>query len=279
MARVTLTKKQLATQAGESLLTLLMSITHDGELSLGEIDSLRQWLSDNAEGTIIPAVAWLRELVTAVLADGHVTTEERAELLLAFERVLPLEERLVAKMKRRTAVGMAVDPDVDGAPERTSARRPRHEQPATERQIDYLRFLGAEFDESRITKVEASALIDERLSLGKPVSNRQMMVLRFWDQAAIAGEGKASISSWMDAWYAEEPRRLEAWEMWKRENGDDGRQGDPTRVPVGAGFEYLNRVPLATSPDGGNPTASTWSAIIGFAVLTGLVWLGIKLLW
>lgn len=279
MARVTLTKKQIATQAGESLLALLVSITHDGELSLGELDSLRHWLGDNAEGASIPAVAWLRELVTAVLADGHVTPEERAELLLAFERVLPLEERLVAKMKRRTAAGMAVAPDAGDGPERASTRKPRHEQPATERQIDYLRFLGAEFDESLITKVEASALIDERLALGKPVSNRQMMVLRFWDQGALAGQGKASISSWMDSWYAEDPRRLEAWELWKRENGDDGRQGDPTRVPVGAGHDYLKRIPTATTPPDQTRPSSAWNTFIGFVVLAGLAWLGIKLFW
>lgn len=233
MPRVSLTKKQLATAAGQALLGLLTNITRDGDLSAAEVEHLRAWLAENGTAVDVPAIAWLSELVQAALADGKVTADERAEMLLAFDRVLPPEERIIAKMRRNSAPKPA---------------RARKEPRATERQLDYMRVLGIAFDEAKITKEEASDLISAKLGTAESVSNRQLMVLRFWNRLDLVGGGKRGVSEWLDEWYTKDQRHREAWELWKRENGDDGRQGDPGRVPVGVGPEYLKRVETAPAP-------------------------------
>lgn len=276
MARVSLGKKQLSTEAGKALLHLLGEITRDGELSLDEVERLRAWLEENKACAEVPAIAWLRELLQAVLADGKVTQEERVELLLAFDKVLPPEDRLLAKVRRRNAAAhdQEAQEPAQTRPTSGSKRVPWQDQPATEKQFDYMRFLGVQFDEATITKGQASELITAAAaqSQDRP-SNRQMMVLRFWNRLEIASDGREAVSEWMDEWYDKDPRHREAWELWKQENGDDGGQGDPNRVPIGAGPEFLKRLnkqPKAKEAAKSQDHASGW---IGLAVILVLIWL------
>ena len=237
MARVTLSKKELATSSGGELLKLLQEITHDGELSLDEINRMKVWLDQHSETTTVPAVAWLREILKAMLADGRITPAERQELLLAIERVLPQDERILAKVRRKAAAELS-----QGGEEEEEPEDEVDDTPATPRQIEYLRSLRVSFDERKLTKDLASSLITEALEGRAQASNRQIMVLRFWSRTDLAKLDRREISEWMDEWYEAEPLRLEAWELWKSESNDDGSQGDPTVVPVGIGEKYLERV-------------------------------------
>lgn len=242
MTRVSLTKKQLTTAEGMELLSLLVAITKDGEASLGEVQHLRDWLDAKASADL-PAITWLREIVGAVLADGKVTPEERVEMLLAFERVLPPEERVVAKLNRKSADLAAGQAEVK--PKKKATRWEDH--PATDNQIGYMGFLGIAFDPKTITKGQATTLISERLNAS--ISNRQMMVLRFWNKPELAKLGSRQVSEWIDEWYTKDTRHRAAWTLWKQESGDTGGQGDPERVPIGIGFEVMKRVPVEKQPE------------------------------
>jgi hypothetical protein len=272
MPRVSLTSKQLSNQLGKQLLHLLCTVTQDGELSLGEIEQLRSMLKATEADIDVPAIPWLRELIEACLADGKVTREERLELLMAFERVLPMEERILAKSRRRNA--SAHD---EAAPEARSSRW--EDDPASDRQIAYLGALGIDVEEG-LTKGRASELITACVDQGSTtVSNRQMMVLRFWDRVDIAKGGRGAVSDWMDSWYAQDPRHLDAWTKWKIDNGDQGKQDDPAKVPIGAGYQILAKMApapkaAADETDRAKPRSGSLSeTLITWAVLAFVAWM------
>ena len=84
------------------LLALLQTITSDGRLLNAEIRAVNDWLADYPASTL-PAVAYLRAAVQAVLEDCRVTAEERTWLQGAIETVLPPEERQIAIQRRLEA--------------------------------------------------------------------------------------------------------------------------------------------------------------------------------
>jgi hypothetical protein len=232
--RVTLTAAQKATESGTDLLDLLVEITADGELTVDEIARLGHWLADNGDAVDVPAVAFLREVVERIVADGRIDLDERLDLAVAIERVLPKEQRLSAKEQRKR-VAKVTAVETGSAPSRWGR------DPATEPQIKYLRALGASIPPG-LTKQQASDLLDHLVGSRASVSNRQMMVLRFWDCLYVADTGRRGVSAWMDDFYAEDQDRPAAWEWWKEENGDVGRQDPPEKVPIGIGPTYLARV-------------------------------------
>lgn len=136
MARVSLTKKQLKTVEGAELLALLMRLTQDGCIDATEVFQLRGWI-DSHEGSSIEAVAYLREVLNIIQADTVADMQDRWDLILAIEKVVPPEERALVKMRRR------------GQPE-----------PATERQTEFLRCLGVSHG-SELSKWDACELIDQ----------------------------------------------------------------------------------------------------------------------
>lgn len=260
--RVTLTKSVRSSEAGAELLKLLTGITDDGRISDAEISSLRAWLAQaRSDFSDIPAIAALRDVVEEALADGTVTNDERREIVGIILRILPAEERKTADQKVKSAASktgriyyMKPGPEPEPEPEpgpksgsragsgQRSGPRPPRMRPATEPQLAYLRALNVSVDEATITKEEASAEIELALNSSAGVSNRQMMVLRFWNNVAIANRGRRAVSDWMDQWYSEDPDRIAAWELWKEAHGDCGRQVDPACVPLGAGFEWIKKV-------------------------------------
>lgn len=227
--RVILTKKQLETEQGEALLKLLKGITKDGALDDAELAQLQEWLDANESTEGLPCLPFLREIIEDVIEDGVVTPEERRDVVAAILRVMPVDDRTVASRRVKR------EDDKQRALEREARIL---NQPATIPQLNYLEALQVEIPEG-LTKIEASELIDAALNSEQSVSNRQMMVLRFWNKTEIAKHGRSAVSEWMDEWYAEDSDRLEAWDLWKQKNGDSGAQGDPTKVPLGAGYEYL----------------------------------------
>ena len=209
--RVGLTEASLSTTAGMALLELLEQIVADGSLADQEVADLAAWLERAAVTSTIPGIHFLREEIAGILADGSVTDAERRLLRNAILRVLPVTER--ERAKARIADATAREREAAQArwvEELAAADR------ATARQLSYIRDLGGACPENA-TIQEASAII-ERLLAGPTV--RQRMVLRFWNQLDLMSAGAADVSAWMDTWYAEDPHRLDAWTLWKRESGD-----------------------------------------------------------
>lgn len=76
------------------------------------------------------------------------------------------------------------------------------------------------------------------------------MVIRFWGREDLAQQPREKISEWLDTWHAdnhakpEAIRRLCAWELFKLDNPqfDSGGDGNPADIPIGLGFQYLNKV-------------------------------------
>ncbi len=188
----------------------------------------------------LPALAFLKGEIEDILEDGKITPSERVDLFKAIERVLPTEFRAEAKARRLHAQGLAETEDEE--------RRPIwHEDPPTDAQLRYLADLGGDPRGIR-TKGEASDAIDQLVSSSRSVTNRQMMVLRFWHFVEMSKNGKTAVSEWMDGFYASDPHHLVAWNYWKQKNGDVGTKGDPSVVPLGIGYEYLALVKQVLTP-------------------------------
>lgn len=254
--RVSLTKRQLAEEQGAKLLSLLCEITADGKLTEEEVKNLGDWLLEN-QALDYPSVDLLLEVLARILADGTVSEEERLELHLVIERVLPVTERSAARESRQAVEESEAQENRDLQSDKTGKfERPENgpgevvsfargradwrDDPATEPQRKFIRSLGGTLRPGA-TKGEAASIIDARLG-NQPLSNRQMMVLRFWNRPLGKGEDKRVIIDWLDSFYREDPDRKLAWELYKQEAEDNGLQGDPTRVPLGIGSSYLARI-------------------------------------
>ena len=104
--RVFLTKPELATPAGQELLELSVSVASDGRLDLDEIKQLIRWLRTNRANNHIAAIPYLQDIMRRIAADGVIDREERLELHLAIERVIPTARRALviqARKKREQA--------------------------------------------------------------------------------------------------------------------------------------------------------------------------------
>lgn len=91
-------------------------------------------------------------------------------------------------------------------------------------------------------RADASVIIDTLLNSNASITPRQWIVIRFWGKAVHPEWGRKHVSAWMDEWYAEDPDRQLAWEIFKEESGDYGVAQDHERVSLGAGDRYLARV-------------------------------------
>lgn len=251
---VVLSKKNLATAEGIALLNLLERIMADGRLTDEEIKELAAWLEQTASTSTLPGIHFLREEVVGILADGSVSEAESRLLRNAILRVLPITERERAKAK------------VADATAQEREERAATWNRVTLKQLEYIRDLGGTCADS-VTKQQASEIID-RLLTSRPTA-RQRMVLRFWNRLDLLTTGVEGVSAWMDRWYAEDPHRLEAWTLWKRESGDSGDRSPASidSVPLGAGQEYLVRV---------KATRRGWS--LGQIVIACLILLALILL-
>jgi len=230
---VALSKKSLETAEGIALLTLLERIMADGCLAAQEITELAAWLEQTASTSTLPGIHFLREEVAGILADGAVSEAESRLLQNAILRVLPVIERERVKAKIADAAAQER--------KREKEKRATTWNLVTPKQLEFIRDLGGTCAEN-VTKSQASEIIDQLLAARPTV--RQRMVLRFWNRLDLSTAGVEGVTEWMDRWYEDDPRRLEAWELWKRESGDDGGRS-PTSidsVPLGAGQAYLVRV-------------------------------------
>lgn len=159
------------------------------------------------------------------------------------------------------------DPDSPWASVQSATSGSRGEwikNPATAAQLKYLRALGIQGGDN-LTKGEASDMIDSAVNSSRSVSNRQMMVLRFWNKIAVAKQGRNRVSEWMDDWYTDDPDRKAAWELWKEDNDDHGRQDSPEKVPLGIGYKYLKRV--KSGAPGGHQSGGCLAWIVGALIV------------
>ncbi|RYD20066.1 MAG: hypothetical protein EOP88_16535 [Verrucomicrobiaceae bacterium] len=87
-----------ATQAAESRLS---QIAGDGDISQGEVDSLRTWLGTQAPGEADAITG--RALAEAAQEDGEFSFDEASELLQHYQRTSGNDEMLIAFLKRYSA--------------------------------------------------------------------------------------------------------------------------------------------------------------------------------
>lgn len=100
--RVSLSKTDRVEGAGAELLALCQTVTSDGGLEDREIVELAKWLRLNQQSQV-PAVQYLLPIVEEIIKDRKVTDEEREALYKALEKVLPVEYRAIAQMRRKEA--------------------------------------------------------------------------------------------------------------------------------------------------------------------------------
>lgn len=249
--RVTLTKAQVQSELGQKLIKILTEFTGDGLVTDVEAKSLLAWISEHDDGSIY-SITRLKELLSVVLEDGKLDSTEEVELFQMIKRIIPMEAReSILQARANAAPAWAFDP-------------------ATERQLDYIAALGGT-REKGLTKGRASQIIDELLAKPRPPSNRQMMVLRFWDRLDLASGTVDSVGEWMDEHYASDPRHRQAWERYKEEAGDDGSQGNPDSVPIGIGKSYMGSIISDANPFSGPSPGRSSSAKSGCSATTVVV--------
>jgi hypothetical protein len=244
MARVTLTKAELSTPAGEALVALITRIGADGEITFDELSELESAVSERGPFADLTAAEFLRDIIHEIIADGRIDIIEAESLRRGLARVLP------KGIRERFEDALPADPD---------ANRPAwYYDVITERQVMFLRKLG-HADPHSMNKGEASVMIDSLLNsqanhnnagarvvrefddydTTKP-TDRQMMVLRFWGRPEPMTGTRQHVSDIIDSWYSGEPRKKIAWEEWKKAQGRDIT--NPDDVPFGIGEEWLQKV-------------------------------------
>jgi hypothetical protein len=263
--RVTLTAALCATPLVKDFLDLVSVVEEDGVVSEGEARTLTDWLAKNPTDDI-PAFKFLSDTLAQRLGKSQFSRDDGYQIQLAIERVLPKDMRTQLIEKRRAAwrgspasenqltyirdLGGSRQPEMTRATASALIERMATSVPATEKQLNFIRDLGGS-PPVGITKSEASALIDELLAKRDGMrstepTNRQIMVLRFWNRMDLEKLSKEQLSEWMSQFYREDPRRKSAWEIFKLESRDDPTlQHDPSSVPLGIGDQYLQKTALS----------------------------------
>ena len=138
--------------AVESLRVLLLRIAEDGQVTDSEVDELRSWAIVHravlGRDTLKPFQEWLDR----VLADGQLDTDERYDLLAWAE--------WVSQAFQNEAADKGPPPPVE-----PPARRTWRNDRVTERQIEFLKELGAAPEQLEgLKKGTASTLIEELMA-------------------------------------------------------------------------------------------------------------------
>lgn len=81
------------------LLILCETVTADGSVSNDEVKLLQKWLVRN-QGSTLPAIEFLTAAVERIVEDGRITPQERDELHIALERVMPPSQRAESRLRK-----------------------------------------------------------------------------------------------------------------------------------------------------------------------------------
>lgn len=227
--RITLTKSQAESPMGRQLIDMILSIVHDGRMSLDEVIGLHRVVCQDNSG--IPAFEYLRARTREIIADGQVDQFEEYRLKQAFERVVPKDVRAVVSTHLE-GIGLPFAEERDAA-------EPWRAHAATSKQIDYIIALGGTTLPD-MTKGEASDLIEELLER-RPPTPRQQMLIRFflWD-VQPPPVTKERVSEFTDIQFAMKPELERAWDRFKLETNHDPFCQDPLIVPIGAFSRYVS---------------------------------------
>ena len=167
--RISLTKTQRESAVGAELLSLCQTVTADGSLSDQEVEALREWLRQHRAADL-PAINHLIPVIDGIVADGRVSADERRQLFLAIEAVLPIDVRAVAKRARRTVEEKERD--------RVQLQRKLEKQQALEERersspIEHFDFMvaGCRY-EGRPSVIDAHAIAGGRVYLVRDRRNR-----------------------------------------------------------------------------------------------------------
>src|SRR5688500_2373300 len=180
--RITLTKAESDCPTGKRLIDLILSMCHDGCLTIAEVDELHIFLRDDASA--IAAVTYLRAISREAVADGAINNAEAYALKLAFERVVPKEARGIISTHLQS-IGLPAVREYE-----VQAAWTEHE--ATHRQIAYIVDLGGAVAPG-MTKGQASELIEQLLER-RPPTPRQRMLLRFFNRLDLLQATKDDVS-------------------------------------------------------------------------------------
>jgi hypothetical protein len=255
--RVTFTKAQCEMQVVQDLMRLLCDISDRGSDCADGVRALNAWLR-KAPYSDIAAINFLLSATNDFFKGGQ-TPQGIFIMQAAIERVLPknIRDGVIQRRQRAWDESPASENQVSyirslGGKATVGMTRQEASQlidhltqfTATEKQLDFIRSLGGT-PPAGISKAEASSLIERLLAeehtQERRPTLRQLMVLRFWNRMDLENSSKYEISEWLDRFYNENPFRKGAWEMFKLEQGDDGSQSDPSRVPLGVGETYLRK--------------------------------------
>jgi hypothetical protein len=255
--RATFTKAQCQMQVVQDLIRLLCDIDERGSNCTDGVRALNAWLK-KAPYSDIGAVNFLLSATNDFLEGGQMP-QEIYTMQTAIERVLPknIRDGIIQRRQKAWHESPASENQVSyilslggkatvGMTRQEASQLIEHltQFTATEKQLDFIRSLGGT-PPTGISKSEASSLIErllaeEHMQERRPTP-RQLMVLRFWNRMDLQDSSKYEISAWQDRFYSENPLRKTAWERFKLEQGDDGSQSDPSRVPLGIGETYLRK--------------------------------------
>lgn len=231
MPRVTLTKAELSTPQGKGLVALIQRIGEDADVTSDELRELLAAVEEGGAFCDLASSVFLRGVIHDILADGKIELYEAEQLRRGLARVLP-------KVMR--------DQFDDIFPPDPNANRPQwYFDPISDRQFSFLKDLGHP-GPSKLSKGEASEAIQTLLNKrenpslydGVGPTERQLMLLRFWNRRELFTATRSQISDFIDSWYSGNPLRKIAWEMWKAEQGKPVT--DPNDVPIGIGPDWLD---------------------------------------
>jgi HIRAN domain len=167
--RLSLTKTQRATETGAELLSLCQTVTADGSLSDDEIQAFRDWLGSNSTSDL-PAISFLTPVVERIVADGSVTADERRELFLAIEKILPQDVREISRNARQNREQTEREQQTLGSNE---AKRLQREARELNRPIEHFDFMiaGAKYD-GRPALIARYAQVTDSVLLRRDPANK-----------------------------------------------------------------------------------------------------------
>ena len=171
--RLSLTKSQRETSAGAELLSLCQTATSDGSLADEEVAELKGWLQAN-RSTDLPAVQFLTPIVERILADGQVTTEERRDLFIAIERILPTDVREMSRSARQEKEKLEADQvRAEASAEKQRQQAQEREEHARNRPPHHFDFMiaGAKYN-GRPAVIERHVDDDDQVALERDRDNQ-----------------------------------------------------------------------------------------------------------
>lgn len=200
--RVSLTRLQRESEVGAELLSLCQTITSDGSLGDEEIHALKGWLVEH-RGEDLPAVVYLVPLVERIIADGKVTSDERRELHVTIEAVLPPDIRGLSRAVRRERE--KTETKAAREQQRIQKERQREEQARNDpiEEFDFM-VAGSRF-EGRPAVIERDLRAPDAVVLAREPQNRHSrnavaVLTKSGDQIGyVPEEDAADVAPLMDA--------------------------------------------------------------------------------